>query len=43
MARTLTLEEAAAVLKTTPETVSDCIHNRGLQAARIGRAYVKAA
>jgi excisionase family DNA binding protein len=40
MTRTLTLDEAAAVLKTTPETVSDCVHNRGLPAARIGRAYV---
>jgi excisionase family DNA binding protein len=38
--RTLTLDEAAELLKTTAETVSDCIHNRGLQAARIGRAYV---
>ncbi|MBY0469141.1 MAG: helix-turn-helix domain-containing protein [Burkholderiaceae bacterium] len=37
---TLSLEEAAAMLKTTPETVSDCIHHRGLRAARIGRAYV---
>jgi excisionase family DNA binding protein len=40
MSRTLTLDEAAAMLKTTPETVSDCVHNRGLPAARIGRAYV---
>ena len=40
MPRTLTLDEAAAVLKTTAETVSDAIHNRGLPAARIGRAYV---
>jgi excisionase family DNA binding protein len=38
--RTLTLDEAAAMLKTTPETVSDCVHNRGLPAARIGRAFV---
>lgn len=37
---TLTLETAASLLGTTPETVSDCIHNRGLPAARIGRAYV---
>ena len=37
---TLTLDEAAAVLKTTPETVSECIHKKGLPAARIGRAYV---
>jgi excisionase family DNA binding protein len=40
MTRTLTLEEAAAVMKTHPDTVSDCIHNRGLPAARIGRAFV---
>ncbi len=40
MTRTLTIEEAAEVLKTHPDTVSDCIHNRGLPAARIGRAYV---
>jgi excisionase family DNA binding protein len=38
--RTLTLDEAAEVLKTSVETVSDCIHNRNLPAARIGRAYV---
>jgi excisionase family DNA binding protein len=40
MTRTLTLEEAAEVLKTSVETVSDCVHNRGLPAARVGRAYV---
>ncbi len=40
MPRTLTIAEAAEVLKTHPETVSDCIHNRGLPAARLGRAYV---
>jgi excisionase family DNA binding protein len=40
MASTLSLDEAAALLKTTAETVSDCIHNRRLPAARIGRAYV---
>jgi excisionase family DNA binding protein len=38
--RTLTLDEAAAVLKTHPDTVADCIRHRGLPAARIGRAYV---
>lgn len=40
MTTTLTLDEAAELLKTTAETVSDCIQNRGLQAAKIGRAYV---
>jgi excisionase family DNA binding protein len=40
MPTTWSLEEAAAALKTTAETVSDCIHNRDLPAARIGRAYV---
>lgn len=40
MAGTLSLDEVAAMLRTTPETVSDCIHNRDLPAARIGRAYV---
>lgn len=38
--RTLTLDEAAELLKTTAETVSEAIHNGGLPAARIGRAYV---
>lgn len=37
---TLSLEQAAAVLHTTADTVSDCIRHRGLPAARIGRAYV---
>jgi excisionase family DNA binding protein len=40
MPPTLTLDQAAAVLNTTTETVSECIRNRGLPAARIGRAYV---
>lgn len=40
MARTLTLEQAAEMLNTTPETASDCIHNRGLPAAKVGRAFV---
>jgi excisionase family DNA binding protein len=40
MPTTWSLEDAAAALKTSTETVSDCIHNRGLPAARIGRAYV---
>lgn len=40
MPQTLTLEQAAELLKTSTETVSDCIHNRGLPAARIGRAFV---
>lgn len=40
MPATLSLDQAAALLHTTTETVSDCIHNRGLPAARIGRAYV---
>ena len=40
MARTLTLDQAAELLNTTSETVSDCIHNRGLPAAKIGRAFV---
>lgn len=38
--RTLTLAEAAAFLKTTEETVSAKIHNEGLPAAKVGRAYV---
>ena len=37
---TLTLDEAAALLKTSPDTVSDCVHNRGLPAAKVGRAFV---
>lgn len=40
MPRTLTIDEAAELLKTHSDTVSDCIHNRGLPAARIGRAFV---
>lgn len=40
MTRTIDLEEAAEMLKTTPDTVSECIKSRGLPAARIGRAYV---
>lgn len=40
MAATLGLDEAAVFLKTTPETVSDCIHKRGLPAVKIGRAWV---
>lgn len=40
MSRTLTLDEAADVLKTTAETVSECIRLRGLPAAKIGRAWV---
>lgn len=38
--RTLNLAEAAEVLKTHPDTVADCIANRGLPAAKIGRAWV---
>lgn len=38
--QTLTLEEAALMLKTTTETVSEAIRFKGLPAARIGRAYV---
>lgn len=34
MSRTLTLEEAADVLKTTAETVSDCIRRPGRLAHR---------
>lgn len=37
---TLNLDEAAKLLHTTPDTVSECIKSRGLPAARIGRAYV---
>ena len=33
--RTLTLDEAAAVLKTHPDTVADCIAHRGLPAAEL--------
>ncbi len=38
--QTLTLQEAAAMLKTTPETVSAMIRNERLPAAKIGRAWV---
>jgi excisionase family DNA binding protein len=38
--RTLSLEQAAELMLTSAETVSDCIHNRGLPAARVGRAWV---
>lgn len=38
--RTLTLDDAALLLKTTRETISDCIRRRGLPAAKVGRAYV---
>jgi len=37
---TLSLDQAAVMLKTTPETVSECIRHRGLPAAKIGRAWV---
>jgi excisionase family DNA binding protein len=40
MPRTLTLEEAGQVCKTTAETISEAIRTRGLPAARVGRAYV---
>lgn len=38
--RTLSLDQAAELMLTSAETVSDCIHNRGLPAARVGRAWV---
>lgn len=38
--RTLTLDEAADLLKTTPETVSAKIRDEGLPAAKVGRAWV---
>lgn len=38
--QTLTLEQAAAMLNTTPDTVSECIRFAGLPAVKIGRAYV---
>jgi excisionase family DNA binding protein len=38
--QTLTLLEAAAMLNTTPETVSAMIRNERLPAAKIGRAWV---
>lgn len=40
VSRTLTLEEAAVILKTSADTVGECIRSRGLPAAKIGRAYV---
>ncbi|WP_237574181.1 helix-turn-helix domain-containing protein [Mycetohabitans sp. B4] len=36
----MSLEDAAAWLFTTPETVSECIKHHGLPAAKIGRAWV---
>lgn len=38
--QTLTLEQAAAMLNTTADTVSECIRSKGLPAVKIGRAYV---
>src|SRR4051812_47916402 len=38
--KTLTLDEAADMLKTCTETVSECIRSRGLPAVKIGRAWV---
>jgi len=40
MPRTLTLDEAAAMLHTCTDTVSECIRSRGLPAVKIGRAWV---
>lgn len=40
MASTLSLDEAAQLLKTSADTVSECIRFRGLPAAKIGRAWV---
>lgn len=40
MPRTLTLAEAADMLKVHVDTVSDLIRRQGLPAARFGRAYV---
>lgn len=40
MSNTLTREEAAELMKASPDTVSDCIKNRGLPAAKVGRGYV---
>jgi excisionase family DNA binding protein len=37
---TCTLEEAADILNTTPETVAQKIKTEGLPAAKVGRAYV---
>ena len=38
--KTLSLEQAAAWLFTTPDTVSECIRRHGLPAAKVGRAWV---
>jgi excisionase family DNA binding protein len=38
--RTLDLAEAAAFLKTTPDTVSAMIRREGLPACKVGRAWV---
>ncbi len=38
--QTLTLEQAAAMLNTTADTVSKCIRSKGLPAVKIGHAYV---
>jgi excisionase family DNA binding protein len=38
--QTLSLQQAAAMLNTTPETVSAMIRNERLPAAKIGRAWV---
>lgn len=40
MPATLNLEQAADLLFTTPDTVSECIARRGLPAVKIGRAWV---
>ena len=40
MSHTITLEEAARMLKTCTETVSACIRLQGLPAAKVGRAWV---
>ena len=38
--RILTLTQAARLLKAHPDTVSEAIRERGLPAARLGRAYL---
>ena len=38
--QTLSLQQAAAMLNTTPETVSAMIRNERLPAAKVGRAWV---
>ena len=38
--RTLSLDEAAEFLRTTPDTVSAMIRREGLPAAKVGRAWV---